>query len=64
MIRDRLASLARGTIALVLGVAIGYAITRYLGWTTAAFIAGFAIRHALEDVWVAALCLPARWRNW
>lgn len=57
---DRLAALARGTLAVVLGAAILLAVGRWLGWYWVA--ATFLL--AIGDLAYTVSRLPTRWRSW
>lgn len=60
MIRDRLASLARGTVSVLLGLGLIYAIGRWLRWWVPVVI---MLAAAGAFVWEMTR-LPARWRPW
>lgn len=58
--RDELAAYARGAVTIALGLALFYAIGRWLGWRVVGAIAISSLGAAAWDVWRR----PGWWRMW
>lgn len=60
MNRDELAALARGAVTIALGLALAYAVWRWLGWRAIGAIAISCTGAAAWDMWRR----PGWWRMW